>query len=229
MILYHGSRGGIEGEIKPISRERCDFGKGFYMGTNPKQAKAIVVEDSAPYFYKLNVKLSEIPEDRILKLEKSDWIYTVLANRKKLSEFNKLSLAHKILKSINNYDIIIGAIADDRMNEAMQRFSDYGLTDQGLIACLQSVDYGYQVVAKSEYACSKITILEEKEIFGKEADELRKYTQEKRLESRDIVKKNAALYQRKGYYLNEIIEQEQKTYSFSQDVNVKQQGNEMEL
>lgn len=29
VILYHGSRGGIEGGIKPVSRERCDFGKGF--------------------------------------------------------------------------------------------------------------------------------------------------------------------------------------------------------
>lgn len=28
--LFHGSRGGIEGDIKPISRPRCDFGQGFF-------------------------------------------------------------------------------------------------------------------------------------------------------------------------------------------------------
>ena len=33
IILYHGSKSGIKGPIAPISRERCDFGKGFYMGT----------------------------------------------------------------------------------------------------------------------------------------------------------------------------------------------------
>ena len=32
VLLYHGSRSGIKGPIAPISRERCDFGKGFYMG-----------------------------------------------------------------------------------------------------------------------------------------------------------------------------------------------------
>ena len=35
VILYHGSKSGIKGPIAPISRERCDFGKGFYMETEP--------------------------------------------------------------------------------------------------------------------------------------------------------------------------------------------------
>lgn len=34
VTLYHGSKSGIRGDIAPISRERCDFGKGFYMGTD---------------------------------------------------------------------------------------------------------------------------------------------------------------------------------------------------
>ena len=33
VTLYHGSKSGIGGNIAPISRDRCDFGKGFYMGT----------------------------------------------------------------------------------------------------------------------------------------------------------------------------------------------------
>lgn len=34
-MLYHASRSGIKGKIQPSSRSRCDFGKGFYMGTDP--------------------------------------------------------------------------------------------------------------------------------------------------------------------------------------------------
>lgn len=34
VTLYHGSKSGIRGAIAPISRESCDFGKGFYMGTD---------------------------------------------------------------------------------------------------------------------------------------------------------------------------------------------------
>lgn len=33
-VLYHASRFGISGNIQPIS-SRCDFGRGFYMGTDP--------------------------------------------------------------------------------------------------------------------------------------------------------------------------------------------------
>ena len=38
ILLYHGSKSGIEGNIEPKSRSKCDFGKGFYMGTEPGQA-----------------------------------------------------------------------------------------------------------------------------------------------------------------------------------------------
>ena len=36
ITLYHGSKSGIRGVIAPASRERCDFGKGFYMGTDER-------------------------------------------------------------------------------------------------------------------------------------------------------------------------------------------------
>lgn len=32
MILYHGSKSGIKGDIAPNSRDACDFRQGFYMG-----------------------------------------------------------------------------------------------------------------------------------------------------------------------------------------------------
>lgn len=208
VILYHGSRGGIEGNIEPISRVRCDFGKGFYMGENAEQAKSLVSEDVSPVFYTLKFRISEIPEDKILYLKGQDWIYAVLANRRKCAEFNHLKLAEDILNKMDKYDVIVGAIADDRMNEAMQRFSDYALTDKGLQACLQSVDYGMQYVAKSGFACSKIDVISERAIYGKEADDIRIFTMQKRAESRDVVRQAAMKYQRQGEYLNEIIEKE---------------------
>ena len=56
IILYHGSRGGLEGSIRPISRVRCDFGKGFYMGESEEQAKGLIVEDSSPVLYTMKLK-----------------------------------------------------------------------------------------------------------------------------------------------------------------------------
>ena len=34
ITLYHGSKEGIQGDIAPVSRVRCDFGRRFYMGTD---------------------------------------------------------------------------------------------------------------------------------------------------------------------------------------------------
>ena len=42
-ILFHGSRGGIDGDICPESRNNCDFGSGFYLGENKLQAAAHIV------------------------------------------------------------------------------------------------------------------------------------------------------------------------------------------
>lgn len=206
VLLYHGSRGGIIGKIKPISREACDFGKGFYMGTNPMQAKGIVNEDSCPVFYEMKLKLSEIPEDRILRLSGSDWVFAILANRRRLDVINNSWISPYWINRLKDYDVVIGEIADDRMNEAMRRFSAYGLTDKGLEACLKSVNYGQQYVLKSQFACDKVEILSEHEIMGQEAEQVRKYTIDRRNEGKNIVDQMSVKYMRQGKYLNEMME-----------------------
>ena len=125
IILYHGSRGGIKGKIKPVSRSKCDFGAGFYMGENKEQVKSLVIEDAEPIFYVLKLRLSEIPENKILILDNRDWLHAVLAFRKKVNEFNNLDIAQNIIKKINNYDIVIGPIGDDKMNEAMRAYAKW--------------------------------------------------------------------------------------------------------
>ncbi len=206
IILYHGSRGGLKGTIHPASRERCDFGKGFYMGSNPEQAKGLVVEDSAPKIYTLKVNTTGLSEENVLFLDGLDWVYTILAYREKSADFNKLPLAKECKEKCESFDFIVGCIADDRMNEAMRRFIDNGLTDKGLLACLESIDYGFQIVAKTQDACNRIEVLSERDIFGKEADDIKNYVIEKRLESRNIVSEMARRHIRDGLYLTELIE-----------------------
>lgn len=210
IILYHGSRGGLDGSIKPISRVRCDFGRGFYMGESEEQAKGLIVEDSVPVLYTLKFRLSEIPEERILRLDNMDWVYAVLSSRQRVSSFNELELSHYWVKELNRYDLVIGPIADDRMNEAFQRFSEYTLSDEGLNACLQYVKYGEQYVAKTDFACSKIEIISERNIKQDEIEASRKYSYERRKEGRDIVSKMTIEYRNKGKYLDEIVQQQRK-------------------
>ena len=55
VLLYHGSKSGIEGKIEPKSRSQCDFGKGFYMGTDPSQALTLICDYDKSKYYIVSV------------------------------------------------------------------------------------------------------------------------------------------------------------------------------
>jgi hypothetical protein len=212
IILYHGSKSGIAGDIRPSSRRNCDFGQGFYMGESANYAKAFVSAQESPVLYKLKLKASEIPEDRILRLDGIDWLYTVLACRGGSSnfstQFNQLSAAKEALARTEKYDLIIGKIADDKMMEAVKAFGRNGLTLDGLMYCLKFVQYGNQYVAKTPEVCRKIEILKEQPLIGKEKEDARRLGIQKQSEGREAVTKANILYLRKGLYLSELIEKE---------------------
>ena len=70
-VLYHASRFGISGSIQPISRSRCDFGRGFYMGTDPIQPLTLVCNEKNPVFYTLEFNMENL---RVLDVEMGlDW------------------------------------------------------------------------------------------------------------------------------------------------------------
>ncbi len=219
LLLYHGSRGGIKGEIEPHKNRRrkfgyesCDFGSGFYMGNSPYQAQALVSNDDNPFFYVLELNVSAIPKNRILVLEEKDWLLAVLSNRKQCEDFNNLKIAKKWIEKMKDYDLIVGLIADDSMEIAMKNFMQNNITDKGLYESLKAVDIGIQVVAKTKFACKQIEILEENRLFGNEllkADELAHYTRRK---GKGAFEKCKMQYKNKGMTLEEIIEHE-KEYS----------------
>lgn len=66
VTLYHGSKSGIYNAIAPISRKHCDFGKGFYMGTNQIQPLTLICNYPKAKIYTLSVDLSNL---KILDIE----------------------------------------------------------------------------------------------------------------------------------------------------------------
>ncbi len=208
MILYHGSKGGIDGKIEPCSRVRCDFGRGFYMGTDLMQAKSIVSDDDMPYYYKLRFRISEIPKDRIMILDEKYWLRTVLACRKADREFDSLQIAKKVLKKLEHCDVVVGLVADGIMGEAMVSFIDNVLTDKGLFHCMTYVSYCLQVVAKTHEACKCIDILEEHPLKGQELQEAEKYADEKRMEFRNVVNNAKIGFDGMGHTFFSIIRNE---------------------
>lgn len=214
LVLYHGSRGGISGSIKTISRERCDFGKGFYMGTNPEQAISLVSGDQAPYFYKLSLALSSVSPFRVAYLNNMDWAYYVLYNREKLENIKGSSFYNKIANLGKDKDFIVGPIADDAMNESMKRFVNNQITDKAFLESIRAIDYGVQYVAKTDFACSKIHIIDERELYDSELDRFGKITEERRNRGHTIADEMQKKYLGQGRFFAQILEDLQKEIDY---------------
>lgn len=81
VTLYHGSKSGIHGAIAPVSRERCDFGRGFYMGTERMQPLTLICNYPNSRLYTLSADLSGL---RILDVEVGlDWAMMIAYHRGK--------------------------------------------------------------------------------------------------------------------------------------------------
>ncbi len=66
IVLYHGSRQGLQGPVAPVSRTACNFGAGFYMGTAAEQSLSLLVNETDPVLYTVELSLDGL---RILDLE----------------------------------------------------------------------------------------------------------------------------------------------------------------
>lgn len=211
-IFWHGSKGGIKGTISPNSPNKkrkehpCDFGTGFYVGENKNQAKGVCIE-SNPVLYGLKVNFSRFNADDILLLDNESWLYTIMSFRKtEGNNFSFTKAAEKIREVVDSYEIVIGLIADDRMNEAIKRFCNGELSDKALLECLKYVKYGNQLVFKTERACEAIEIVSEKKIFGTEKENTRKVLFNNRESVRYVVDEMARKYRREGMFIDEIAD-----------------------
>ena len=50
VTLYHGSKSGIRGTTAPVSRKQCEFGSGFYMGTDRTQPLTLICNHPNPEY-----------------------------------------------------------------------------------------------------------------------------------------------------------------------------------
>ena len=113
VLLYHGSKSGIEGAIEPKSRKQCDFGKGFYMGTDPGQALTLICDYEKSKFYIVSVSVNELAHTEVPA--DIDWAMLVAYHRGKMEKITGTPFYNKYRDITLNKDLIIGNIANDRM------------------------------------------------------------------------------------------------------------------
>ena len=203
VILYHGSKSGIKGPIAPISRERCDFGKGFYMGTEPYQPLTLISDFEESKFYVISLDMTGL---RVLNVKPDlEWAMLVAYNRGKMDEVRGTSLYEHYAAMSNGYDVVVGSIANDRMFYVLDNFFLGNITDKALVMSLSALQLGKQYVAITEKACKQVKIEAEVELSPLERVFLRDLSESNRVKGVNLANKICRDYRREGQFFDEIL------------------------
>lgn len=186
ITLWHGSRTGLKGPIRPISSTNenneyipHDFGVGFYAGNKLGSAVNWVFRQ----IRKATLTKIEISDVKSLTdsgcmihvfksdLESiSDWALYIAYSRNffreslivqddnsnivRKSAKELFPLTFEYFARLDECDIIIGPIADDRMQYVYEAFVNEWLGIRGLNEALKSAFLGTQAVFKTQKACN---------------------------------------------------------------------------
>lgn len=202
-FLYHASRFGLKGNIKPISRSRCDFGKGFYMGTDPIQPLTLVCNERNPVFYTLELNMENLS---ILDVEKGiDWAMLIAYYRGYMDEKKGSAVYEKYAHMADGYDVIAGYIANDRMYQVLTDFFERRITDTALIGSLSALKLGRQYVAITQKACDQIRIIKERPLQKLDLMILKDRSVVRRKEGIALSDRIVTEHRRDGRYFDEIV------------------------
>ena len=205
VLLYHASKSGIEGTIEPKSRKQCDFGKGFYMGTDPGQTLTLICDYEKSKFYIVsvsteNLTLIEVPAD-------IDWAMLVAYHRGKMEKIDGTPFYNKYRDMTQDKDLIIGNIANDRMFFVIDNFFVGNVTDMALVNSLSALQLGKQYVVISQKGCDAVRIEAEVELSYLERLFIKEIAEENRARGISLANDICKNYRREGMYFDEILDE----------------------
>ena len=204
MLLYHGSKAGINGAIAPVSREHCDFGRGFYMGTIPEQPLTLISAFEQSRFYLLSVDMTGMSTLKILP--DIDWAMLVAFHRGRMESIKGSAFYRKYAELADKQDFLIGNIADDRMFFVLDNFFQGNITDIALISSLSALKLGEQVVAITQKACDAIRIEKEIPLSFLEKKALQEAAEQNRAKGIALADEICKKHRREGLFFDEILE-----------------------
>lgn len=169
-----------------------------------EQAFSIVAGERYPNreLYKVSLDQSGL---NIVYLDGMQWLAVVLYNRGELKEYVGSRLVLSIQAVIENADVLVGLIADDKIPEALGRFSDGFFSDVMLYQALTRVNLGKQWVAMTQKACDACSA---SRVFpgSEEVSELNKFDEDYRAKGKLVIQQVTREYRRVGVFLDELID-----------------------
>ena len=163
---FHGSNNIVQKPNLKHSRTDIDFGRGFYLTEDNNLANKWACGKNGNSFlneYHLDMHGLNIKK---LSLDK-EWLHYVAGNRTKRPQ------DYSLYFDDSDYDVIIGPIADDNLFSTIDLYLDGFISATKAVKILNVMEYGEQIVLKTEKALSKLQFFSAKELSETEQ---RKYT-----------------------------------------------------
>ena len=205
ILLYHGSKSGIVGDIAPKSREMCDFGKGFYMGTEPGQPLTLICDFEKSKFYIVSIDTNAL--DTVEIKADLDWAMLVAFHRGRMDKIKGTSFYEKYSRIDAGKDLVIGSIANDRMFYVLDNFFMGNITDMALVNSLSALKLGKQYVATTEKACAAVRIEREIPLSMMERRFLQDESDANRQKGIALANDICKNYRREGNFFDEILDE----------------------
>lgn len=122
ITLYHGSNVSIDTVDLSFSRSGKDFGRGFYLNPDSKQAMEMAVRTTRRMLEGKPIVTAFLFDDDLLKDNSSLKVKVFKEYSKEWAEFILLNRNNSSEIPAHEYDVVIGPIANDTVGLQMRRF-----------------------------------------------------------------------------------------------------------
>lgn len=205
MILFHGAKKTFTMPIdfKNNSKENNDFGIGFYLGETFEQAANYISFIGMNKVYCFDIDLTNLKSYKFnVDLE---WMITIAYYRGWLEEYKICSFVQAIINKINNCDVVIAPIADNRMFDLIAEFVEGTLTDEQCRHALAATNLGFQYVLKTNKSVRNVELIKEMYVSKKEKEQCIKTRISLTDNGLQKVRMARITYKGKGKYIEEIL------------------------
>ena len=201
-VLFHGSKNGLSDITFSGARKNCDFGNGFYLGQTYNQALSFVCEyeRASVYSFKYSLEgLKSVEFDCSL-----DWMIAICYFRGTIKQYAKSLIVQKVIKKIEDADVIIAPIADNKMFYIMSQFAEGEINADAAIHLLSASRLGLQYIIKTDRALENLVPIERYYLSVPEREDCRNALIERGYEI-DTKLKLAKREFKTGLYIEELL------------------------
>ena len=204
IVLFHGAKTVLDGDVDLVHSKRFnDFGCGFYLGESYEQAVTYNSLSSSHHVYgfKLNMKGLEIMRFSVSR----NWMLAIAYYRGWIHISPDSAVFRDLIEKIEDADVIVAPIADNRMFGIINEFAQGEITDEQCEHALSATNLGLQYIIKKGKALRQLELLKELYVCSREIDFYRERRDELRNQSIDKARVARTQYRGKGKYLEEIL------------------------